>query len=196
MQALSNGIPHRPIGSQRTRPHACLARAGGAVLGVIAIILLVLAVAGFLVWFFACPCERTPGSYLFGEVVEEPVRDWTFANEVRLCQIQVATRPLPHAINLNCMATDDGELYLSCAQCDGKRWSTAALARPEARLRLDDRVYPVTLTRITDSDLKDRAWAARIKKIHALRGGALDDPPDTPRPDDDAWWSFHVESAG
>ncbi len=196
MHPLSNEHRHSPAGMKRTRPHVFSARARGAVLGVIGVILLGLAVAGFLAWFFACPCERTPGSYLFGEVVEEPVTDWTFANEVRLCQIQVATRPLPHAINLNCMATDDGELYLSCAQCDGKRWSTAALARPEARLRLDDRVYPVTLTRITDPERKDRAWAARINKIHALRGGDPDDPPDTPRPDDDAWWSFHVESAG
>ena len=65
---------------------------------------------------------------------------------VPLCQIQVDAGLLPHAINLNCMA-DGGELYLSCASCDGKRWSTAALnnpSRPPARRRhrLSGHRYP------------------------------------------------------
>ena len=33
-------------------------------------------------WFFTCPCDTTPGAVLWGEVVEEPVSDWSFANEV------------------------------------------------------------------------------------------------------------------
>lgn len=161
---------------------------------IVAAVLLVVAASAFGYWFLYCPCERTPGGYLIGEVVEEPVADWSFANAVPLCQIQVRTRPLPHAINLNCMAAADGRLYLSCAQCDGKRWSTAVLRDPGARLRLGERVYPVEVERVTDSAMKDRAWAARIGKLHALRGtgGPM---PDTPRPPDDAWWTFRVVSA-
>jgi len=135
------------------------------------------------VWTFTCPCERTPGGWLFGEVVADPVTDWSFANSVPLCQIQVSNGPLPHSINLNCMAAE-GRLYLSCANCEGKTWSTAALARPAARLRLDRAVYPVTLTRVADPATLDLAWRAREAKLGR--------DPDRPR--EDGWWSFLAES--
>lgn len=175
--------------------HRPSARARGAILGIAVLVLLALAAAAFVTWFLVCPCERTPGAYLRGEFKEEAVADWSFANAVPLCQIQVNTGPLPHAINLNCMATEQGELYLSCAQCEGKRWSTAALADPRARLRLDDAVYPVRLSHVTDADEIDVAWRARTAKLHALRIGDGSPPPDTPRPDDAAWWTFRVLSA-
>jgi hypothetical protein len=161
-------------------------RVMGSALTSVFIVVAGLAVAGFLVWFFYCPCERTSGGYLLGTEADEPVVDWSFANDmatVPLCQIQVSTGFLPHSINLNCMSTN-GELYLSCSGCDGKRWSTAALANPEARLRAGDRVYPVTVTRVLDAATLDRAWVARAAKLGR--------PTDTPR--QEGWWSFHVES--
>jgi hypothetical protein len=104
---------------------------------------------------------------------------------VPLCQIQVDAGLLPHALNLNCMATGTGELYLSCAGCEGKRWSTAALANSQARLRLNDTVYPVTLTRVTDPAELDRAWQARAAKTGN---------PSMAGPREDGWWSFRVTS--
>lgn len=159
------------------------ARMAGAAAGTLLTLLLVGAVAGFLIWFFYCPCERTPGGWLLGEEVDEPVTDWSFANEVPLCQIQVSRGFLPHSINLNCMASD-GELYLSCASCEGKTWSTAAIADPRARLRIGGKVYPVRLQRVEDPAVLDEAWRARARKIG--RGA------ETPR--QDGWWSFHVVS--
>lgn len=158
----------------------------GAALTTLLLIVAGIVVAGFVTWFFYCPCERTPGGYLLGEAASEPVADWSFANDVStvpLCQIQVDAGLLPHSINLNCMA-DNGELFLSCASCDGKRWSTAVLENPEARLRAAGVVYPVTVTRVTDPDTLDRAWIARAAK----RGR----PTDTPR--QKGWWSFRVIS--
>jgi len=140
----------------------------------------------FLIWFFSCPCARTSGGYLLGTENSEPVADWSFANDmssVPLCQIQVSTGLLPHSINLNCMASA-GELYLSCSGCDGKRWSSAALENSNARLRADGTVYPVTVTRVTDSATLDRAWIARAAKLGR--------PTDTPR--QEGWWSFRVVS--
>lgn len=158
----------------------------GAALTTLLLVLAGIAVAGFLTWFFYCPCERTPGGYLLGERASEPVTDWSFANDmntVPLCQIEVNAGLLPHSVNLNCMA-DNGELYLSCASCEGKRWSTAALKNPNARLRAAGIIYPVTLTRVTDPATLERAWIARAAK----RGR----PTDTPR--QDGWWSFRVVS--
>jgi len=150
---------------------------------VLFVVVLVLVVAGAAGWFFYCPCERTPGGWLLGESVTEPIEDWSFANEVRLCQIQVQAGVLPHSINLNCMASQ-GRLYLSCAACEGKNWSTAALANPVARLRLDGRVYPVILKRIEDPTVLDEAWRARESKLGR----------DPERPREDGWWSFLAES--
>src|SRR5215207_5270646 len=62
-------------------------------------------------WFFTCPCGTMPGAVLWGDVVEEPVNDWSFANEVELCQLQVQGAVFPQALNLNCMATPEGQLY-------------------------------------------------------------------------------------
>jgi hypothetical protein len=152
-------------------------------IGLVLLGLLVLAAAAIAVWTIQCPCERTPGGWLVGEVVDEPITDWSFANTVPLCQIQVSRGLLPHAINLNCMAAA-GRLYLSCAGCEGKAWSTAALARPEARLRLNGSVYPVRLTRVEDSATLDEAWRARETKMGR--------DPDRPR--EAGWWSFLVES--
>lgn len=151
----------------------------------------VLAVA-FLGWSATCPCERTPGAYLFGTSAGGLIADWTFANEVTLCQIQIRAGIRPHAINLNCMATPSGQLYLSCSQCDGKYWSVRAANNGWARLRLDGTVYPVQLTRVMDPDELDRAWLARVTKLNSLEAPANPaPPPGTPRPDH--WWSFRVE---
>ncbi len=155
-----------------------------AVVGVLAL--------AFLGWSATCPCERTPGAYLFGTSAEGPIADWTFANEVTLCQIQIRAGIRPHAINLNCMATPSGQLYLSCSQCDGKYWSVRAANNGWARLRLDGTVYPVQLTRVMDPDELDRAWLARVTKLNSLEAPANPAPaPGTPRPDH--WWSFRVE---
>ena len=73
----------------------------GLVVGGLLISLCVFAVAGFILYSSICPCDRTPGGFLFGERVEAPVSDWSFANEVPLCQIQIWAGIRPHSINLN-----------------------------------------------------------------------------------------------
>jgi hypothetical protein len=159
----------------------------------LAIIIVVLPVGAFAYWAATCPCEGVPGLYLRGTEVTEPVTDWSFANQVRLCQVQVDTGLLPQANNLNCMATDTGELYLSCGGCAEKRWSNAALENSAGWMRLDDKVYPVTLRRVDDPAERERAWDARTLKL-----STLDNPPNTPpaadsSPDED-WWTFNAVS--
>ncbi|HJN51722.1 MAG: hypothetical protein QGI68_15210 [Pseudomonadales bacterium] len=152
-----------------------------------AILLRVLGVLGAaaltagVVYFFYCPCERTSGGWLLGTEIPEPVSDWSFANQVPLCQIQVSGW-LPHSVNLNCMSSS-GKLYLSCASCEGKRWSTLALANPNGRIRMNESVYPVTLTRVEDPEVLDEAWQARAAKFSRQA-----------RPRPETWWSFSLKS--
>jgi hypothetical protein len=56
--------------------------------------------------------DGTPGFALRGELHEAPVTDWSFANEVDVCQIQISVGWRPHSLNLNCMATPAGELVV------------------------------------------------------------------------------------
>lgn len=149
-----------------------------------------LALGATAVWVSTCPCERLPGAYLSGERVEEPVTDWKFANQVQLCQIQTRSGILPHALNLNCAADTNGDLFLSCAQCEGKRWSTAAILNPEAYIRLDGLVYPVNLRKLDSNSELDNAWRSRAIKLANLRGESPNEISERP----DHWWSFQVTS--
>lgn len=157
--------------------------------------LVIAAAAAVTVWTVRCPCDTTPGFILLGDVQREPVRDWSFVNDVPLCQIQINTSWGPHAINLNCMATPEGELFLSCSVCTRKFWARHVGPNTSGRLRLNGRVYPVVINRALETVDLDRAWAARVKKLQVY-GGAPPNPvpaPDAKRPD--TWWTFRLTSA-
>ena len=145
-------------------------------------------------WYFTCPCDTTPGAVLWGDVVEEPVSDWSFANESELCQIQVQGAVFSQALNLNCMATPEGQLYLSCSNCEPKRWSRLAMNNENGRIRLNGLVYPVTIKRVTDPAEADRSWEARLIKLEDSTVLGAGTPVGTPRPSDDEWWTFRIAS--
>ena len=138
------------------------------------------------IWVTQCPCDRSPGAWIFGNVVNEVITDWSFANSAGLCQLEVSS-VIPHSINLNCM-TDRADLFVSCARCAGKHWSPIAVNKPYGRIKIHAAVYPVKMIRVRDDATLDRAWLARANK----RRGQLSaqSPPSRP----DHWWSFRLES--
>ena len=167
-------------------------------LGGAAALALVVLVQG-VIWALTCPCEGTPGFVLRGDRHDEPVSDWTFANDVPLCQIQISVAFRPHSLNLNCMASDDGDLFLSCSAGANKYWCPRVGADEPARLRLSGTVYPVVLNRVMDTPTLEKSWSARIRKlqkpeVQAVQPGGSAPPPDAQRPD--SWWTFQVRSAG
>jgi hypothetical protein len=98
-------------------------------------------------------------------------------------------------VNLNCMATPEGELFLSCSVCSTKYWASQVGQNEPGRLRLNGRVYPVVLNRVQDEVVLDRAWAARVKKlqVHGEPPYNPAPPPDAKRPE--SWWTFQLRSA-
>ena len=79
-----------------------------------------------------------PGGALSGEVVNEPVEDWSFVSD-RFVDLE--TRPDdPYSVELNYIV-HDGNLYLDPAE--GRRWFEYLKADPHVRVRFDDKVYPV-----------------------------------------------------
>ena len=127
------------------------------------------------------PCGPIPGGGLAGEDFGEPVKDWTFVNDVPRCAVEV--RPAdPHSVTVNCMSWEQ-RLFVSCSFCEGKTWSGIALDQPEGRIRIGERVYPVRLSRVDDAALLDAVWRARASKLEA---------EPSPRPD--GWWTFELRS--
>ena len=162
---------------------------GGTVGGLLSI-----GVVGFLIFSAVCPCERTPGGFLFGEAADGPVNDWSFANDVPLCQLQIYAGIRPHSINLNCMSTPQGELFLSCSVCDTKYWAARVEENEVGVMRLNGVTYPIVLNREQDPARMDPAWMARIAKLQSFAGGPNNPRPDANAPRPDHWWTFHVQS--
>ena len=146
------------------------------------------------IWSYACPCGRTPGFFLMGEAQSGKIEDWSLANSVPLCQIQVLAGFRPHSINLNCMATEKGELFLSCSECDGKYWSKHVGAPERGKLRLGEKIYLVLIERELDSARLDAAWLARLSKLNSQRGRSSDSNTLRENSRPSGWWSFHVVS--
>jgi hypothetical protein len=160
-------------------------------------LLLVLGGGGY--WAWTCPCDGVPGFALRGELHEAPVSDWSFANQVDLCQVQIGVGWRPHSVNLNCMATPSGELFLSCSVGASKYWCPRVGPDHGGKLRLDGVVYPVVLNRVEDPATMDAAWRARVLKLQSPEVQARQ-PPGSSAPPLDAerpghWWTFRVESA-
>jgi len=92
-------------------------------------------------WLVACggPMLVFPGGALRGELVTEPVDDWSFADDPF---IDLETRPAnPYSVELNYIVRD-GQLYIDPAE--GRNWLAYIREDPRVRVRFGDRVYPVT----------------------------------------------------
>ena len=80
-----------------------------------------------------------PGGALSGEVVSEPVTDWSFLDD-RFIDLEV--RPSdPYSVELNYFVVER-ELFIDPAE--GRKWLDYIRADPEVRARFDGRIYPLT----------------------------------------------------
>ena len=127
--------------------------------------------------------ERTPGGVLAGEVVSGEVTDFSFVADTGLCKLE--TRPaFPHSIVVNCF--NDGEtLYVGCMSCEGKVWSKYVASDPRARILIDDKIYAVTMNRVTDRADMQIPWVSRWQKS---RGNS--DAPPIP----EGYWLYRLSS--
>jgi len=99
------------------------------------------------------PEDETPGLWLRGEVDSKRVDDWRFTDDVE--EIFVETRTwygLRHSTTIWC-AELDGRLYIGSYDDDVKFWERNVARNPAARLRIEGRLYDVTVTPVADSAL-------------------------------------------
>ena len=79
-----------------------------------------------------------PGGELSGEVVREPVTDWSFVGDTF---VDLETRPDdPYSVELNYFVKQ-GKLYLDPAE--GRSWLGHIRQDPRVRVRFGTRIYPL-----------------------------------------------------
>jgi hypothetical protein len=98
----------------------------------------IISIATALLFFAACggPFLIIPGGELEGEVVSEPVVDWSFVDSTF---IDLEVRPgAPYSVELNYVVRD-GELYVDPAE--GRRWLDYIRDDPRVRARFEGKIY-------------------------------------------------------
>ena len=90
-----------------------------------------------------------PGKTLKGEEVS--AGSFAFAAEFNLLQLEV--RPSdPYSVWLRVIVKNQ-HLYIDAA--DSRRWHKYLKDEPNVRIKLGDKIYPATMTIVTDQDLLD-----------------------------------------
>jgi hypothetical protein len=116
-----------------------------------------------------------------GELVSEPVADWSFAKDVAEIELQLASQSRSRTVWI---LVHDGRAYVPCSlgYPPGKTWYRHAAEDGRATLRIAGRRYPVTLTRVEDESLA-QALRAEVERKY----------PRVP-PTDAGVWVFRVAS--
>ena len=96
------------------------------------------------------PIGPIPGGPLVsGVVVSEPVGDWSFAKDVQEIAMQLTSQSQSRT---TWILVSGGKAYIpaSIEYPPGKTWPTKALEDGRATLRIDGKLYAVTLAKIDD----------------------------------------------
>ena len=125
-----------------------------------------------IVALVACnPKDRRPGTWLSGEVVAEPVADWSFANDER--EIFVETRTwygIPHSVTTVVVA-HNGTLYVPSVYFEGgtfpeaRFWNRNVVRDPRVRLQIGDRIFERKAVLVESQDEWNDVLAAFAAKI-------------------------------
>ena len=105
----------------------------------------------------ACqPKDERPGLWLSGQSAGS-VQDWRFTEDVE--EVFIETTPwygVRHSTTIWCVDLD-GELYIgSYTEDDVKYWEEIVASNPEARLRIEDRIYEVSVAPVESDELAKR----------------------------------------
>jgi len=136
----------------------------GGVVVCVMLLLLVLPITGFE------PHGRIPGLWLKGDLVSEPVTDWSFTDSVETVKLQTNTQYLlPHSVTTYCVSTN-GQLYLTSlyraglTYPQGRSWNTDVARDPNVRIKIANHLYDRRLSLVTDPAEYAAAYQAKRKK--------------------------------
>lgn len=127
------------------------------------------------------PYGIIPGKRVTGEEVSGPIDDWSFTLEHRRVVNEV--RPAdPYSVHTSSLLVD-GTLYIPSGGGGESRWARYLLEDPTMRLKVGNKIYPVTATRVVEPG-----------ELEKVRQGYLKKYPNT-TPDRLArFWFFRIRS--
>jgi hypothetical protein len=119
-----------------------------------------------------------------GELMSEPVPDWSFAKDVGEIQLQLAAQGISRT---TWILVFDGKAYVPCSLGfpPGKSWYKDAEKDGRAILRIDGKRYPVTLTKLDDAVVQQMGDTVRAEVTRKYK---------TAPPSDAGVWLFEVAS--
>ena len=135
----------------------------------------------------ACePKDRRPGLWLSGEVVAEPITDWSFVADAR--EIFVETRTwygIPHSVTTVVVA-HNGTLYVPSVYMEGGKfpdarfWNRNVVRDPRVRLKIGERIVERKAVLVEDPEEWKgvlAAFAAKMPFWHELAAKPASERP-------------------
>ena len=96
------------------------------------------------------PEEQRPGTRLSGTWTTQQSPDWSTIRERQKVHLQTATwYQIPHSVTTVSFVRD-GVLYIPCGNCANKRWPKNVARDSHVVVRVNDTLYPLTMSKIVD----------------------------------------------
>jgi hypothetical protein len=142
----------------------------GKVFGIILVCLVVL--VGVLRVTGLEPKDRRPGLWLKGDLVTEPVTDWSFVSKYATDRVQTRTWYfIPHSVNTGFIVYNN-QFYLTSAFAagvpypQGKSWVSNVYRDPHVRLKFGNQLFDRTLSPVTDPAERASVLQALAERNH------------------------------
>jgi hypothetical protein len=149
-------------------------RRRGIVLTLLGVGVVALGCAALWARFFAGgPVAFFPGGPLRGELVAAPVADWSFAAGEQYLDVQAQGRVLPYSRPAWFMV-HEGRLYALLPRLFGDGLERRIEERPDVRVRIGGKVYPVRAQRHADDADLAALLAPVLRRTFSVEiGGAV-----------------------
>lgn len=139
-----------------------------------ALVAAVIAAVAIAARFSDGPIGPLPGGALIaGELVIEPVTDWSFAESIPDVELQLYD---PDRSRRVWILVRDGAAYIPCGLPNfrlWKQWPHQAMADPRALIRIDNKRYPVDLRRVEDPAMIQELGSLLASKYDSSFGGEV-----------------------
>jgi len=132
------------------------------------------------------PKDRRPGLRLSGEIVNEPISDWSFANEFQEIYLETQTwYQIPHSVTTVCAGLGEKlyvpSIYYAGGQWPDKYWNSNVASDPRVRLEMGGKIYEREAVVVRDPAERQAALQALAAKYTLWREMLA--KPESERPD-------------
>jgi hypothetical protein len=128
---------------------------------------LVAAVAVFAVWarlFAGGPVAFIPGGWIRGEVIAEPIEDWSFAGGAQYLLVESRARTFPYSKRVWFMV-NEGDIYLLLPALFGDGLQQRLEEDPRLRIGIDGKVYLQRAVPLENDALVGELMAPVLRRI-------------------------------